>query len=56
METLLTESMISSFSIFLASTGKLLQEALFWKLFSETAGEFPPNGTQLELIEYHAKC
>jgi hypothetical protein len=50
METLLTESMISEFSS-LASTGKLVQEAFFWKLSSRsflleafsTAGEFPPK-------------
>jgi hypothetical protein len=49
METLLTESMISSFS----SSG-LLQESLFRKLSLELRGNFRQNGTQLELIEYHA--
>jgi hypothetical protein len=55
METLLTESMISSFSfsglrllsfVFWASTGKLTREALLEASF-ETAGNFRQNGTQL---------
>src|ERR1017187_2570588 len=49
METLLTESMISSFS----SSGLLLG-SFFRKRSSETAGNFSQNRTQLELIEYHA--
>jgi hypothetical protein len=31
----------------------LLQGSFFRKSFSETAGNFRQNGTQLELIEYH---
>src|ERR1700693_4213126 len=48
METLLTESMISGCS----SSGLQLGN-FFRKRFSETAGNFRQNGTQLELIEYH---
>src|ERR1017187_1035068 len=44
METLLTESMISSFS----SSGLLPGS------FTGPAGNFRHNGTQLVLIEYHA--
>jgi hypothetical protein len=51
METLLTESMISNFS----SSGLLLGSFLR-KRSSETAGDFRQNGTQLELIEYHAEA
>jgi hypothetical protein len=54
METLLTESMVSGFS-----SSALLQGSSFRKLssgsFSETAGNFRQNGTQLELLEYHAR-
>jgi hypothetical protein len=56
METLLTESMILYFLFFWAAFRKLPEGAFFWKLFLKLRGNFRQNGTQLELIEYHAKC
>jgi hypothetical protein len=54
MDTLLTESMISGFSSSgfyrEASSGSFLLE-----LFPGTAGNFRQNGTQLVLLEYHAR-
>jgi hypothetical protein len=53
METSLTESMIGCFSSSGLLFSGLLQGSFFRKSFSETAGNFRQNGTQLELIEYH---
>jgi hypothetical protein len=49
METLLTESMISDFS------SSLLQGSSSGSVLLKLRGNFRQNGTQLELIEYHAK-
>jgi hypothetical protein len=48
METLLTESMISDFS------SSLLQGSSSGSVLLKLRGNFRQNGTQLELIEYHA--
>jgi hypothetical protein len=54
MDTLLTESMISSFSSSGLRFLGFYREASSGSFLLETAGNFRQNGTQLELIEYHA--
>src|SRR5271154_5654539 len=54
METLLTESMICCFSSSVLLQGSLFRKLSLLEASSGTAGNFRQNGTQLELLGYHA--
>src|ERR1700730_18102019 len=55
METLLTESMICSFSSSGLLQGSSLRELSSGSFSMKLRGNFRQNGTQLELTEYHAR-